>query len=74
MSDYDTWLLMGSGAFSTERETVLAAPCENEGCGSVVGMLFVDDFGSASLECENGHEQTYVDEFEDDPDDYDPGE
>jgi len=48
MSGYDNWLLRGSGAFSTEREVTLPEPCK---CGSIDGMVYVDDFGIATLTC-----------------------
>lgn len=52
---YDNWLLRGSGAFSTDEDVTLQDPCDE--CGATEGTLFVDDWGSASIECENGHEQ-----------------
>lgn len=69
MSAYDNWLLRGSGAFSTEHETTLDNPC-TEGdpeCGTTEGIVYVNDFGTASLYCAEGHliEDDYSPEYDD---------
>lgn len=68
-ASYDSWLLRGSGAFSTERDYDLDTPCSE--CGTEDGILYVDDFGQPSLTCVEGHDQETPD-FEVEPPEYEP--
>jgi hypothetical protein len=53
MTDYDSWLLRGSGAYTTEKEVKLTKPCPV--CGGTEGTLVKDDFGLRSLWCDGDH-------------------
>lgn len=68
---YDTWLLRGSGAFSTEHEVTLDEPCPE--CGGTDGMVYKNDYGCASLECmTEGCGHIIDDALEPDEPDYEP--
>ena len=54
MTDYDSWLLRGSGVFTTDREVLLTKPCPT--CSATEGTLVINDFGSPSLYCDMDHE------------------